>query len=175
MSVLVHDENDRHVFVNQSERSMLQFTGKDTFRVNIRDFLDLESTFHTGCVLESARQEEQVGFLDHGPGEFLNARLEGKDFLDIGRQTVQAINDLLAAFGLSEVIVRELKCDHHQDNVLRSVGFGRSDTDFRASVDMDPAVGLARDGRADGVGNSDTKGASFLTVGEGIKSITSFS
>jgi len=43
--ILCHDDNDRHVLINERKRTMFEFASKNTLRVHITDFLNLEGTF----------------------------------------------------------------------------------------------------------------------------------
>jgi hypothetical protein len=47
--VFGHDDDDGHVFVDESERTVFEFTGEDAFGVHVADFFDLERTFEAGC------------------------------------------------------------------------------------------------------------------------------
>jgi hypothetical protein len=64
-----HDEDDRHVLIDERERSVLELTSKDlddqfclcsltsltyTLTVHVRDFLNLQSTLQTSGVCSSA-------------------------------------------------------------------------------------------------------------------------
>lgn len=64
-----HDEDDRHVLIDERERSVLELTSEDledqfclcsltsltyTLTVHVRDFLDLQSTFQTSGIYSSA-------------------------------------------------------------------------------------------------------------------------
>lgn len=48
--VLGHDNDDGHVLVDESEGTVLELSSKDTLRVHVADFLDLESTLEAGGV-----------------------------------------------------------------------------------------------------------------------------
>jgi hypothetical protein len=66
---------------------------------------------------------------------------------------------------------------HIQDNAHETeINFhlGGSNSDFRASVDMDTAVTFARDRGTDSVSNTNAKGTTFQTVSHGKDGIGSF-
>ncbi len=41
--ILCHDDDNGHVFVNESKRSVLELSGKDAFRMHVGNFFDLQS------------------------------------------------------------------------------------------------------------------------------------
>lgn len=49
--VLSHQEDDRHVGVDQGQRSVLQLAGEDAFCHEVRELLDLEGGLEAGSVL----------------------------------------------------------------------------------------------------------------------------
>ena len=48
--ILRHDDDHGHVFVNQGQRTVLQFTREDALRVHVADFLDLQGTLQASGV-----------------------------------------------------------------------------------------------------------------------------
>ena len=50
--ILSHDDDHRHVFVDEREGTVLQLAGEDTLGVHVRNFLDLESTLQACSVSE---------------------------------------------------------------------------------------------------------------------------
>lgn len=45
--ILSHDDDNRHILVNEGERSVLEFSREDTLRMHVGYFLDLQCTFET--------------------------------------------------------------------------------------------------------------------------------
>lgn len=167
-----HDKNNGHVLVDQGKGTVLELTSQNTLTVHVRDFLDLERTLEAGRVLVSTAHEEQAALLGKGiTSEGLQVDVLGEDFLDMARQAVETINDLLATFRHRHAVLGELDGHHDEGNVLGRVGLGGGDTNLGTGVDVDTAVGLARDGGADGVGDTDTKGTALQTVAHGQDSV----
>ena len=48
--ILRHDNDHGHVFVDQGQRTVLQFTSKDALRMHVADFLDLQGTLQASSV-----------------------------------------------------------------------------------------------------------------------------
>lgn len=56
--------------------------------------------------------------------------------------------------------------EHDERYELRRVGLGGGHSDLRPGVDVDSAVALATDGRADGVGDADYESSALLAVSQ---------
>lgn len=98
--VLGHDQNDGHRLVNESERTVLELTGKDTFRVHVADFLDLKGALETGSVLISSTHDEQGALLGQSVvSKTLEGLVLGKDGLDLVWESMQAVNDGVSSLG----------------------------------------------------------------------------
>lgn len=87
-----------------------------------------------------------------------------EDGADLARQLVQGVDDGVPARRHREAVLRELDRHHDEGDVLRSVGLGRSDTDFGSGVDVDTAVRLARDGRTDDVDHTNVESTTLEAV-----------
>lgn len=97
--VLGHDDDNRHILVDESERTVLELSGEDALGVHVRDFLDLECAFQACGVLVTATHDEETPLVgEDAPGELLQAAVAFEDGLDLGRQRVQSFDDLLATF-----------------------------------------------------------------------------
>lgn len=48
--ILRHDDDHRHVFVNQGQWTVLQFTREDALRVHVADFFDLQGSLQASGV-----------------------------------------------------------------------------------------------------------------------------
>ena len=101
------------------------------------------------------------------------------------RECQQPLDDLIASRGQRDAILGQLERHHQQCDVLGGVGlisavsyprietvkqrpeatyFGRGDTNFGASVDVNTTVRFTRDGRTDGIDNTHAERATFQTV-----------
>ena len=52
--VLGHDDDHRHILIDQGKRTMFEFSSKNAFGVHVGDFLDLEGTLET-CGVSTRR------------------------------------------------------------------------------------------------------------------------
>lgn len=98
-----------------------------------------------------------------------------QDLFNLPGQVVQAIDDGVPPRGEGDPVFRELNRHHDQSDVLRSVGFSRSDTDLRSGVDVDTAVRFTRDSRSDNVDDSDVESSAFEAVAHREDRVGSFS
>ncbi len=90
-----HDDDHRHVLVDERERAVLELAGEDALRVHIRDRLDLERALETCRVLEAAAEDEQTARV----GEYRRReRLEGlvrlEHLLDLAGRRVKTVDEL---------------------------------------------------------------------------------
>jgi hypothetical protein len=169
---------------------MLELSGENSFRVHVRQFLrkkktsanhafikqrpirlahlDLQRRLEAGRVLISSSHDQQRPLLAQ---RRLRQRLEllvvQQDLLDLTRQLVQSVDDGVPPDRERDAVLRQLNRPHDESNVLRRVGLGRRDTDFRSGVDVDTAVRFTRDGRTDDVDDSDVERAALEAVAHG--------
>lgn len=61
--------------------------------------------------------------------------------------------------------------EHGEGEDLRGVGFRRGHSDLRSGVDVNSAVSLAWNGRADGVGDAHGQGAAWLAIAQGVEGV----
>ena len=54
------DDHNRKLFVDQRVRAVFHFAGRIAFRVNIRNFLQLERAFEGDRIVNAASQEQEV-------------------------------------------------------------------------------------------------------------------
>lgn len=80
---------------------------------------------------------------------------------------METLDNRIPALRKRDSVLGKLDGHQRQCNVLRRVRLGRRDTDFRSGVDVHTTVGLARDGRTDGVDDANAKRAAFQAVSEG--------
>ena len=58
--VVRRDRDDRHVFVDERERAVLQLARRIRLGVDVRDFLELQRAFHRDRVHRAAAEEQRV-------------------------------------------------------------------------------------------------------------------
>ena len=84
---------------------------------------------------------------------------------------MKSTNDFTSAGLKREAIGGQNEGKHGEGEDLRGVGLRRGHSDLRSGVDVDSAVSLARNGRADGVGDAHGQGATGLAVAQGIEGV----
>src|SRR5258708_50457 len=112
----------------------------------------------------TTHDEKRTRVGEHCLGELLKRLVSMQYLTDLGRELVKAIDNLVTTLGKRNTIFRHLDGEHDEGNILRCVRLGRSNANFRPSVDVDTTVGLAGDGRADGIDDTQTKRATFQAI-----------
>ena len=169
-----HDD-EGHRLVHERERAVLHLPGEDTLRVHQRNLLNLERTLQRGGVVVPAAEHQQALLILQIRREREHLRVELERRANRLGEAEERLHDFLAPSRAGDGILgeREREEDHGDD--LAGVRLGGRDANLRARVDVDTAVGAARDGRADGVDDADAESASFLGVLhslEGIRRLT---
>lgn len=172
--VLGHDDDNRHVLIDESKGAVLQFTSEDTLRMHVADFLDLQGTLEAGRVLISTTHEKQGLVVTNDLGQLLDIAVKVKDSLDLTGQSVQAVDDLTSPLCEGDTIFGKLQSNHEQGDVLRGVRLGRSNTDFGSSIDVDTAVSLAGESGTNSVDNTNAEGTTLNAVPQGQDGVSSF-
>lgn len=137
-----HDDDYWHVLVDERERAVLEFTSEDTcrcaillvpitrliserrtLRVQITNFLDLEGTLKASSILESTTHDKQrARDLERFRCELLEGLVLVEDGSDLLREGMKTRDDLIAAFGERDTILRQLERHHNERNILRRIG-----------------------------------------------------
>ena len=145
------DENGGGVFVDEGDRAVFHFGGGVSFRMNITNFFEFERAFERDGEVDIA-PEVQHTFrgCEEGRGLFRPV-FEGEGLLDCGGCLFDGFEQV-EAVGEAEVAhAGEVEREQGENGDLRGEGLGARDADFGAGVEVDAAVGFARDGAADGV------------------------
>lgn len=151
---------------------MLQLSCKDAFTVHVGDLLDLEGTFKASGILETTAHEQKTLLLmEDIAGQCEKLRVQLKNFFDLSREGIKAENDLMATVSHGNTILAQLQGNQDESNKLASISLGAGYANFRAGIDMNTAMGLARDAGSDRVGHTNAERASFETVAQGKESI----
>lgn len=126
-------------------------------------------------MLVTTTHDEERRLLREDRGESLVVSVGEEDLADLTWELVKSVDDGVSSSGHRKAVLSELNGHHGESDVLRSVGLGRSDSDFRSSVDVNSAMRFSRDGRTDDVDDTDVEGTTFETVSHGEDSVGSFS
>lgn len=133
------------MLVNESERSVLELSGKDlrwsdtrasevvnktlrtkgwtyTLAMAVGDLLDLECTLEARSELVASSHDEQTLLLgERTPGELLEGLVLLEDARDLAGQLVQTVDDVHASLLLAERVLGELD-GHHDESLNRKRG-----------------------------------------------------
>ena len=93
--------------------------------------------------------------------EFLDWLVKLQDLLDLPRDTAKTLHNILSSLLLRGAILTQGQCEHDHCNELGCVGLCRCNTNFRASVDVNTAVGEEGDGRTDNVDDTNSQSTTF--------------
>ncbi len=169
-----------------------------TFRVHVTNFLDFECPFKASGIPEdgdqqtttktqiiytliSSTHEQQTLIHCDSSSKLFELAVELKDFLDLTRQSMQTVNDLVPPLGEGDSVLRQLESDYDESDILRSIClerekslniwmeekepyFSRSNANFWTGVDVNTAVSLARQRRTDSVDDTNTQSTSLHTI-----------
>lgn len=165
MGIAGHDDDDWHVLVDQGKRTVLEFTSKNTLRVHIADFLNLQRSLEaSGILISSTHDEQTLGDLESLLGHVLKSTVILQDLGDICGKGMKTSDDLVSPLTEGDAILGELDGHHDECDVLGSISLGTSNTDFGSGIDMDTAVSLTRDGTTDGIDDTDAKSSSIQAI-----------
>ena len=84
---------------------------------------------------------------------------------------MKSTNDFTSAGLKRETVGGQDEGEHGEGEDLRCVGLRRGHSDLRSGVDVDSTVSLARNGRADSVGDAHGQGAAGLAVSQGVEGV----
>jgi len=172
-----------------------------TFRVHVTNFLDFECTFKASGIPEDTRKgklatttktqaiytlissthQQQTLIHCNSSSKLFELAVELEDFLDLTRQSMQTIDDLIPPLGEGDSVLRQLESDYDESDILRSIClerekvieyleeekepyFSRSDANFGTGVDVNTAVSLARQRRTDSVNDTNTQSTPLQTI-----------
>lgn len=162
-----HDNDDRHILINQRQRSVLELASENTFRVHVGDFLNLEGALEASRVLVSSTHDKQAaGYLERGTSHLLKGLVIVQNVCNLLRERVKTSDDGVAALSEGDTVLGELKSHHDEGDVLRSVCLCTSDTDFGTSIDVNTTVSLSADCATDNVDHSDAKRSTLQAVAQ---------
>lgn len=92
----------------------------------------------------SAHDKQRRRVCEYGGGKLLESLVAVQDLANLGGELVKAIDDLISSFSKGDAVLRKLDGHHDESDILRGVGFGGSDTNLGAGVDVDTTVGFSR-------------------------------
>ena len=153
-SISHHDQDDWHGRVHQSQRSMFQFSGLDSFRMHISQLLDLQGSLQASGKIVSTAHDQQGLFLEQFFGDVQNFFVLFEHLFDEFRKSFERLNDFTSAGSHAQTILGHDEGKQGQWEDLGSVGLGGGNANFRSGIDVDSAVGLTRNSGSDGIGDT---------------------
>jgi hypothetical protein len=167
------NHDDGEVLVDESQHTVLQLTRHDGLTVEVRNFLDLQSTFQgSGELTTTTEQEQRLLVLEGLLTKSLDGSVELKNGLDLSGNVRKTLHNLLTTSLLGSSILTQGQGEHDHGNELRGVGLRRGDTDFGTGVNVDTTVGQKRDGGADDVDDTNSQGTALQAVAEGQERVS---
>lgn len=167
------DHDDGEVLVDQSKHTVLELTRHDRLAVEVRDFLDLQSTLEgSGELATTAEQEERLLVLEGLLAQGLDGGVKVEDGLDLVRDIRQTLHNLLTAGLLGGTVLAQGQGEHDHGDELRSIGLGGGDTNFGTGINVDTAVGKEGDGGTDDVDDTNGQGTTLQAVAQGHEGVS---
>jgi hypothetical protein len=161
------DHDDGKLLVDQSQHTVLQLTRHDSFAVQVGDFLDLESAFQSSReLMATTKEQHRLLALEEFLAHLFDGLAEFEDFFELVADFSKTFDDFFASLGLGGPVFAQRQSKHDHGHELRGVRLGRSDTDFRTSIDVYTAVGQERDGRANNVDNTNGQCTTLQAVAQ---------
>ena len=88
--VVRRNHDNRHIGINQRQRTVFQFACGISFSVNIRDLFQLQRTFQRNRVLIAAAQEQRMVFIRESFSQSGNAFVLRQHLLNTARQRLHS-------------------------------------------------------------------------------------
>ena len=160
--VMGRNHDDRHFFVDQGNRSVLQFACGIAFSVNIGDFLEFQRAFHGKREIRVAAKIKHMVHLGDFMGNFLDLAFKFQNLVGKTRRFRQVANQLVF-LPLCSSVPRAFPtaiAKRGKNRELAGKGLGGGNTDFRTGKGLENRIGFARNG---GFGHIDD-GTNMLAV-----------
>jgi len=123
-------------------------------------------------VLETTADDEQRLFVEECRLRELFQLLVLLEHLgDLLGQGLEVLDDLDTAVHERDLVFAQEERKEGQDDELRGVGLGGRNTDLRADVEVAATRGLARDGRANRIGDANGERTTRVAVAQGQKGV----
>src|ERR1039457_2595291 len=144
-----HHDHDRHPFLDERDRPVLELAGGEALGVHVGEFLELERSLKRDRVTNVPSEEQDTTLVGQLAGQGPD-RLHGLEYpLHLGWHLPE-MGDLLPdlVVELRTPYLGQVEPDQVAADKLGEERLGGRDGDLRASVRVDHRVTLARDGRA---------------------------
>src|SRR5687768_3583783 len=140
-----HHNEDRLAVVDQGDRTVLELAGSEAFSVDVRDFLELQSTLEGYRVTHVTAQEQHGLLVLHAARELTQGASVVQDLLDLGRDLAQVREDVLDLAGEDvPAQLRKVQAQQVRGGDLGQERLSGGHCDFRTGVRVQHGVGLTR-------------------------------
>ncbi|CAB5028408.1 unannotated protein [freshwater metagenome] len=106
------NHDDRHIGIDQRERTVLELPGRIRFGVDVGNLLELERAFKRNRIHLATAEEKRVMLVGEPLGELLDPRLQMQCLFDERRDLDQPLHE--AAFSLGIGAMELGQCDDQQ-------------------------------------------------------------
>ncbi len=133
--VVGRDGDDRHVFVHQRQRAVLEFAGGIGLGVDVGDFLELQGAFEGDRVMHAAAEKQRVMLVGKALRPGFDLRFQRQRLLHLVRQAAQGgeVGGFLQRGQLAAQLGQHQR-QQEQAGELGGEGLGRGDADFGAGA-----------------------------------------
>ena len=108
------NDDNRHIGINQRQRTVFQFASSVGFSVNVRDLFQLQCAFQRDWVLIATAQEQRVMFVREIFCQRFNAFVLRQHLLNTARQRLQTMHDVMFNGGIQTFQARQFRHQHQQ-------------------------------------------------------------
>src|SRR5206468_9988753 len=148
--------------IDQRNRAVLHFRRRVSLGVDVADLLQLERPLERRWETVTATEVEEVLRALELLGDLLDLGRPIENVLNLRRQLLHLLDDLLAIDHGESAQPRELEREEKERDYLAGERLCRRNADLGSGVDIDAAITLTRDGRTDDVYDSIGAGAARL-------------
>jgi len=97
------DDHHGQVLVDQRIGTVLHLTRRVAFRVDVRDFLQLQRALQSDGEVHAPAQEQEIRGAEQFARQFLDARVPGQNCLHLGRDLQQVLHQCAGALRLQRI------------------------------------------------------------------------
>mmetsp|Transcript_8872 Transcript_8872/g.25308 ORF Transcript_8872/g.25308 Transcript_8872/m.25308 type:complete len:300 (-) Transcript_8872:1357-2256(-) len=161
----------RHRLVDQGEGAVLQLPSEDPLAVHVAQLLHLERQLHRRGVIITPSEGQEGILARQLLRKLLDEAFLLQDLLHHAGEVQEVPHDFLPPGHLRNGVLAQLEGDHHDHQDLAGVGLRAGHSNLHPGVDVNPAVGLPRDGAPHGVGDPQAQGALVFCVLQGVQGV----
>ena len=144
-----------------------------TFSVDVANLLQLQCTFQSHRILESATQIDEIASVCKRTAQVSYLIVQLQHFLHLGRNVPELLcNLLIFAFADGSLLLTDGECQEDENGNLTGERLGRGNTNLWTYVNIGTRICLSCDGRTDGVTDTIDKRPALLGKLDGCQGIS---